>query len=81
METGLHGVHGHHVQLLVGQQLSIVSHKDCSSKKKTHFTVELNDTGTRSCVGASNGGVCLGSAIDTRLCDAGVNCNRKLLKY
>ena len=34
--------------------------------------------GTRNCTGASNGGVCLGSSIDTQLCDTNVSCSRKL---
>ncbi|UJR31957.1 hypothetical protein I4U23_019430 [Adineta vaga] len=29
---------------------------------------------TRNCTGTSNGGICLGSAIDTQLCDTNVSC-------
>ncbi|CAF1679281.1 unnamed protein product [Rotaria magnacalcarata] len=29
---------------------------------------------TRNCTGASNGGVCLGSALDTQLCDTNISC-------
>lgn len=30
---------------------------------------------TRNCTGASNGGVCYGSSVDTRLCDTNVSCS------
>ncbi len=33
--------------------------------------------GTRNCTGAANGGVCLGSVIDTELCDTNVSCTGK----
>ncbi|CAF4070391.1 unnamed protein product [Rotaria sp. Silwood2] len=31
---------------------------------------------TRNCTGASSGGVCLGSTLDTQLCDTNVSCSR-----
>jgi len=31
--------------------------------------------GTRNCSGASNGGVCYGSAVDTQLCDTNISCS------
>lgn len=34
--------------------------------------------GTRNCTGASSGGVCLGSALDTQLCNTNVSCAREL---
>ena len=32
--------------------------------------------GMRNCTGAMNGGLCVGSAIDTQLCNTNVICNR-----
>lgn len=73
MEIGRLGLVGLHVQQLVAQQQSIVC-DICNSNERT-ISNPYYCVGTRNCTGASNGGVCLGTALDTQLCDTNVSCS------
>ncbi len=73
MELGLIGLVGHHVRQRVVQQQYIVC--DLNENKKKSVRNYNQFVGTRNCTGASNGGVCLGSVIDTQLCDTNVSCS------
>lgn len=73
METGRLGQRGHHVLQRAAQRpFSVRLPID-------HFRTAQQQTicvlvGTRNCTGADNGGVCIGSALDTQLCDTNVSC-------
>lgn len=71
MEIGLLGQIGLHVQQHVVQLQYIVCY---FIKHKILIVINYRFIGTRSCTGASNGGVCIGSAFDTQLCNTNVTC-------
>ena len=74
MAPGLVGQHGHLAQQRVERQRSIVS---CRLLPIFRCLFLFFSSGTRNCTGAANGGVCLGTALDTQLCDTNVSCLRK----
>jgi hypothetical protein len=73
MEIGLIGLVGLHVRQHVVQLQYIVCYLIKNKNQVYKFFI-----GTRNCTGASNGGVCLGSALDTQLCDTNVSCSGEL---
>ena len=75
MAIGPLGLPGRVVRLRVALQRCFVCDLHLSENRWQLFLV-CSLLGTRNCTGAANGGVCLGSALDTQLCDTNVSCTR-----